>query len=160
MLSLCTVVTATAAGVTILHGDFDPKAVSAYILLSTVFEYEFMAVRLSYLYSLLAFVFGITNRVLLEFKLLKNERREAALAVCCAMAALVTHLWSYINCTLHESQNLAEMTVRLATIVVQRANHERKPLQLVSLAFSAGTLYFVAQLIRQSPIWTRKRGGS
>ena len=147
MLSLCTVVTATAAGVTILHGDFDPKAASAYLLLSTVFEYEFMVVRLSYLYSLLSFMVGITNRALLEFRLLKPERRNGALAICFGMAALVLHLWSYINCTLHETQNLAGMTIRLARLVLRRAFYEHKPLQLLSLVFMVAACHQVMHLL-------------
>lgn len=119
MLSLCTVVFATAAGVTILRGDFNPMAESAYALLNKQFEFEFLTVRLSYLSSLLSFVIGIAGRILLEYKLLHKERREEAIVVCFGLGAVVTHMWSYINSTLYSSQSLAGMAMKLGAIIVQ-----------------------------------------
>lgn len=97
MLSLCTVVFATAAGVTILRGDFNPMAESAYALLSKQFEFEFLTVRLSYLSSLLSFAIGIAGRILLEYKRLHKERREEAIDCgllwfgCCGDTHVVIH---------------------------------------------------------------------
>ena len=137
MLSLCTVVFATAAGLTILHGDFNPMAESAYALLMQQFEFEYLTVRLSYLSSLLSFVIGIAGRILLEYKLLHKERREEAIVVCFGLSAVVTHLWSYINSTLYSSQSLVGMAMKLGAIIVQRAVIQHHPLQIVSLACSA-----------------------
>lgn len=147
MLSLCTVVIATATGVTNMHGGFNPMAESAYNLLMKEFEFEFITTRLSYLTSLLSFIVGITGRVLLEYKLLHKDRTEEAFVVCFGMTAVVTHLLSYINSTLYSSQSLIGLAIRLGRIIIDRAVHEHRPLQLVSLGFSAITSFFLLRVL-------------
>lgn len=147
MLSLCTVVFSTAAGVTIMHGGFDPMAKSAYDLMMKEFEFEFITTRLSYLSSLLSFIVGITGRVLLEYKLLRKEKSEEAYAVCFGMGAIVMHLWSYINSTLYSSQSLIGLAIRLGKLTVQRAVHEHRPLQVLSLGCFVISTYFLTRVL-------------
>lgn len=147
MLSLCTIVTSTAAGVSILHGNFDPVAESGYMLLMREFEFEFITARLSYLSSLVSFIVGVTSRTLVEFNLLRSEQREEALVICFAMAALVTHLWSYINSTLYSDQSLVGMAIHLCKIVFQRAMLEHRPLQIFSLACSVISIAFLTKVL-------------
>jgi len=59
----------------------------------------------------------VTNRMLLEFKLLTSEgavtkvrNRELGLALCLLMSSLVFHLLSYINSTLFCWNNFLELT--------------------------------------------------
>lgn len=147
LLSLCTTVTATAAGVTLLHHSGLAKAESAYAVLMRDFEYEFITVRLSYLSSLLCFVIGITSRIMLEYKLLDKRRRDEAYVVCFSIGAVVAHLWSYINSTLHSSQSLFGLFVSLIQIIVRRGFHEHKPLQVVSIACSTLAAIFLTKVV-------------
>jgi len=144
MLSLCTIVTSTAAGVMVLHGDFDPLAESAYALLHNEFAFEFMTVRLSYLVSLLTSIGEVTNRALLEYNLLRKGNEDMALTLSFGMGALVLHLWSYINSTLYDSQTLFGMAVTLCSIILRRTLKDHRPLQIGSVACSAiATVFFV-----------------
>lgn len=147
MLSLCTIVTSTAAGVSILHGNFDPLADSGYTLLMREFEFEFITARLSYLSSLLSFIVGVTSRTLVEFNLLHSEQREEAFVICFGMAALVMHLWSFINSTLYSDQSLMGMAVHLGKIVFQRALLEHRPLQIFSLVCSLLSAGFLTKVL-------------
>jgi len=150
MLSLSAIVTATAAGVMVLHGDFDPLATSAYSLLSREFAFEFMTVRLSYLVSLLSFIVGVTSRALLEYNLLRKGNEDMALSLTLAMGALVTYLCSYINSTLYESQNLFGMLVYVVKVIFRRALQDHKPLQIVSIACSTLAAAFFARAARRT----------
>lgn len=147
MLSLCTLATATAAGVTIMHGNFDPMAASAYQLLFREFEFEFTTTRLSYLSSLLSFILGVLSRTLVEFNLLDKKRREEALVVCFAMAALVTHIWSYINSTLYSNQSLIGMALQLTKMTLSRALLEHRPLQILSVGCSVVSTAFLIHVV-------------
>lgn len=150
MLSLSAVVTATAAGVMVLHGDFDPLATSAYNLLNREFAFEFMTVRLSYLLSLQCFIVGITSRALLEYNLLRKGSEDMAMSLTLAMGALVTYLCSYINSTLYESQNLFGMLVYVVQAIFRRALQEHKPLQIVSIACLTLAAAFFARAVRST----------
>eukprot|EP00978_Attheya_sp_CCMP212_P047654 scaffold422906_cov114-Attheya_sp.AAC.1 len=88
ILSLSTIVVATAATVTIMHGTFDVMAETAYILLRRELEFEFVSSRWAFLMSLFTFLVGVTGRVLLEFDLLTEKRRSLALGVVFSMTAL------------------------------------------------------------------------
>jgi hypothetical protein len=155
LLSFCCTVTATAAGVTLLHHSGLGKAETAYALLMRDFEFEFITVRLSYLASLLSFVIGITSRILLEYKLLDKDRREEALVVCFSIGAVITHLWSYINSTLYSSQSLFRLAFTLFQIILRRAFLEHRPLQVVSLACSTLAAFFLVKVV-----FFKKKGNS
>jgi hypothetical protein len=116
ILSLSTIVMATAATVTIMHGTFDVMAETAYILLQRELEFEFVSSRWAFLMSLVTFLVGVTGRVLLEFNLLTEKRRSLALGVVFSMTALVSHLFSYINSTLYCWLNFLMMTFNLIKV--------------------------------------------
>jgi hypothetical protein len=116
ILSLSTIVVATAATVTIMHGTFDVMAETAYILLQRELEFEFVSSRWAFLMSLVTFLVGVTGRVLLEFNLLTEKRRSLALGVVFSMTALVSHLFSYINSTLYCWPNFLMMTFHLIKV--------------------------------------------
>ena len=111
VLSLTNVVISTGASITVLHGDYDHMAESAYGLLRREFDYEFTLTRWAFSMSLLCWIVAITNRAILEFRLARKERRNHAMAFVCAMTALTSHLFSYINQHLFDWANLMDMTV-------------------------------------------------
>jgi len=150
MLSLCAIVTETAAGVVVLHENFDPMAKSAYDLLNREFAFEFLTVRLSYLLSLLTFVVGVTCRALLEFELLKKGNQDTALALSFSMGAMVMYLWSYINRTLYDSQTLGSMALTAVSIVVRRILNERTPLQFAAITSLALSVVFCGRAVRKT----------
>jgi hypothetical protein len=116
-LSLSTIVVATAAIVTVLHGlDNNVMAETAYLLLRRELDFEFISCRWAYLMSLLTFLVGVTGRVLLEFNLLTEKRQSLALGVVFGMTTLVSHLFAYINSTLYCWDNFLEMTVHLIKV--------------------------------------------
>jgi hypothetical protein len=116
MLAINTIMLATAAGVKQLAGEYD-RAASAYQLLNSAYQFEFVLCRWSFPVSLFLFIFAVMNRMLLEFKLLTSEgavtkvrNREVGLALCLLMSSLVFHLLSYINSTLFCWNNFLELT--------------------------------------------------
>ena len=108
--SMATVLVSTAADVTIMHGGFNPMATSAYELLKREFEFEYLSVRWSFLMSSFAFLGGVTSRGVLEFGLLKKERRRPLWFVLLSLIGLVSHWISYVNQTLYCWPNLMAMT--------------------------------------------------
>ena len=122
LLSINTVMVATAANTKNLHGDFDPVATSGYMLLKREFEYEFTMTRWCFFMALLMFLMATTNRILYEFKLFSVEpaqrerRRMIGTAVCLLMSSLVFHLVAFINSTLICWDSIVEMTFDLAKV--------------------------------------------
>lgn len=68
VLSLSTVVFATAANVQVMYGDFNPMATNGYSLLKREFEFPFVTARLGFLGSLILFIISVFIRALLECK--------------------------------------------------------------------------------------------
>jgi len=149
ILSLNTIVTATAAYTSILHGRFDQMAETAYMMISREFEYEFISVRWSFLTSMFCFLGMVTSRVLIEFGLLKqcdDARKDVAKVVIFAVGALAAHLLSYVNQTLWCWRSLFGMTVHLAKLVLNRAFVEKRPLQFVSVFCTMVSVFYVGKL--------------
>ncbi|KAL7530715.1 hypothetical protein ACHAXR_003638 [Thalassiosira sp. AJA248-18] len=151
LLSLNTIVTATSAVTSILHGRFDQMAETAYMLMKREFEYEFVSVRWSFLTSIFCFLGMVTSRVLIEFGLLKEgsgkgSRKDVAMLVVCSVGALVSHLLSYVNQNLWCWRSLVGMTVYLAQLIVKRAFVEMRPLQVVSVLCTMASVFYVGKL--------------
>jgi hypothetical protein len=143
VLSLNAVITSTIATTSILQGEFDPMAETAYLLLKREFEYEFVSVRWSMTVSLLLFIAIVTVRLTLEFDLWRYpDRRDTAKFVLLSAVALVAHLLSVVNGTLYCWANLAEMTVDLARIIVTKAIDEPSSMRLLSIASALGAGYY------------------
>lgn len=149
LLSLNTVVTATSAHTSVLHGRFDPMAETAYMLMRTEFLYEFVSVRWSFLMSIFCFLGMVASRVLIEFGLLKEcdeTRKDVAKLTVFSIGALAAHLLSYVNEKLWCWRSLIGMTAYLARLVVKRAFVEKRPLQMVSILCTLASAYYVGKL--------------
>lgn len=116
MLSINTIMIATAAGIKDLARYYDPMAKSGYDLLRSAFHFEFVVCTWSFLMSLFLLLLAVTNRMLLEFKLFSTEgvvkvrNRELGIAICLLMTSLVFHILSFVNSTLHGWNNFFDMT--------------------------------------------------
>jgi hypothetical protein len=109
--SLATIVVSTAAVVTVLHGQFDPMAETAYMLLKREFEFEYLTCRWSFLVALFSFLVGVTSRAVIEFDMLNESKRSSLKFVTLSLLALCCHLMSYINHTLYCYPNFLIMTI-------------------------------------------------
>ena len=130
-------------------------AESAYHFINRELRYEFILTRWSFLTSLLSFLAGITIRALLEFNLLDEKRRKAAVVVASSMAGLFCHLLSFVNSTLISAPNLFVMTIQVVQLMVANAfGSPRRPLEMVSLVCFAYSFY------RAIPLLSTIGGGS
>ena len=80
LLSLNTIVTATVAHTSILHGRFNELAETAYMLMKREFEFEFVSVRWSFLSSIFMFLGMVSSRMLIEFGLCKTCNQESMIS--------------------------------------------------------------------------------
>lgn len=133
LLSLNVVITATAAGTTLLLDTYDSVAVSAFEFLKGEMYYELMTTRWSFFVSLLCFLGSVTTRAFIEFDLLKPKRRKLGKVLLLSVGAFVTHLISFINSCLYTSPNLLIMTWEVIKISISRAVTERGPLEILSV---------------------------
>jgi hypothetical protein len=106
LLTLNVVVTSTCASSILMLEKCNGLAGSAYEFLMREMRYEFITTQWSLLVGLLAFLMSIGIRTLLEFDLLKKEKRSLACFVVLSISSLLTHLISYVNSTLHEWPNI------------------------------------------------------
>lgn len=109
LLSLNVVVISTLACSTLLLEKHNGMAYNAYEFLFRELRYEFITTQWSFLMGLLSFIVSIATRSLLEFDLIRKGRRRSGLFVVFSVSALLAHLVSYINSTLHHWPNLAGM---------------------------------------------------
>jgi hypothetical protein len=109
LLSLNVVVISTLACSTLLLEKHNGMAYNAYEFLFRELRYEFITTQWSFLMGLLSFIVSIATRSLLEFDLIRKGRRRSGLFVVFSISALMAHLISYINSTLHQWPNLAGM---------------------------------------------------
>ena len=117
LLSLNVVITATAAGTTLLLDEHDSVAVSAFEFLKREMYYELLTTRWSFFTSLLAFMGAVTTRTLIEFDLIQNPQRHKMAGVfLLSVGSLVTHLISFINGSLYSSPNLVVMTFEVIKV--------------------------------------------
>lgn len=116
VLSLSTVVFATAANTAVLHGGFDPMAKSAYELLVRQFHYDFVATRLGFLVALVTFIKAVFIRTIIEFDLVKADSHHGLICVSLIGVSLACHLLSYINSTLFCWGNLFPMMVHFMKV--------------------------------------------
>ncbi|KAL3789451.1 hypothetical protein ACHAWO_002780 [Cyclotella atomus] len=151
LLSLNTIILATSAYTSILHGRFDQLAETAYLMMKREFEYE-ATVRWSFLTSMFCFLGMITSRVLIEFDLLKvdasksSTKRDVAALVVCSVGALAAQLMSYVNQNLWCWNSLIGMTVHVAKMVLNCAIVEKNPMQIISVALTMASIFYVAKL--------------
>lgn len=149
-LSLSTIIIASGASVTIIHGRFDAMAETSYQLLKREFDYEFTVTRWAFLVALLNFLTGITLKLVLEFKLLAKKRRNHLFAIVGIMTAVLTHLLSYINSTLYCWNNIFDMTWHVMELIYRHTFPKTggvQPMQLISVAAGAIGVYFAGKIV-------------
>jgi hypothetical protein len=100
-LAFNVVAISTLVNFSLLRGEFNPRAPTAYIMLRREFEYEFVMTRWCFIVSLLCFITGATTRAILEFDLLTKRRRNLGLGIGCIMLSLLCSMLSYMNETLY-----------------------------------------------------------
>lgn len=150
LLSLNAIVSTTVAATTLLLGQHNGLAATAYEFMNREIRYEFVTARWSFFSSLLSFIGSIAVRCFLEFDLLKTKsRKRLALVVGFSTSALLTHLISYINSSLKCWNNLGEMTIDVFRLVLTRAWTSRKLLDIVSTVLSIAAV--VTALISLAP---------
>ena len=118
LLSLNVVITATAAGSTLLLDvQGSSGASSAFEFLAGEMRYELLTTRWSFFAGLLSFLGAVAARVLVEFDLLASRRRRkfAGVFLLCA-SSLATHVVSIINGSLYSTTNLAALTVEVIKV--------------------------------------------
>lgn len=133
LLSLNTVVTATATANKMLLGCQHPVATSAFELLCRDYEFEYLFTRWSFFCSLFSFLGCVTSRSLLEFGLLSRKRVRSALLVVFSVGTLFFHMLSFVNNSLLYSNNMATMTWAVLRMWFHRAVAVRTPLEIASL---------------------------
>jgi len=151
VLSVNTIVSATVAHTSVLHGRFDPMAETAYMMMVREFLYEFISTRWSFLVSMFCFLGMVTNRILIEFDLLSpdrggEKRKDVAMAVVCSLGALVAHLLSFVNQRLWCWKDLVGMTATYFGMILERAFGQKKPLQIVSVLSALASVYYLAKV--------------
>jgi lysylphosphatidylglycerol synthetase-like protein (DUF2156 family) len=110
LLSLNTIVTATAAAASLMFGVENPIASSPFELMKREFEFDFLMTRWSFYMSLFSLLGAIASRALIEFELLQADRIRSAVLVISAFAGLFFHLLSFVNERIFYYNNLTEMT--------------------------------------------------
>jgi hypothetical protein len=147
LLTMITVVVSTAANVSILRGRFDPLAESAYYLLKREFELEFVTARVTFLLGCFSFLVGVSNRIVLEYELLRKDKRDVLKIVGFALIGVASALASYINSTLFCWDDFIHMVAHLMKRLVQRALKKRTPLMLLSLFSITLSIVFVMKVM-------------
>lgn len=146
--SISVIVTSTAASTTLMLGDHNGMAESAYDFLNREMRYEFVTTRWSFMLSNLMFIAGIATRAILEFDLMQPKRRRLALIMVLLMTSLVTHLLSFVNSTLHCWNSLFDMTWDVIKLVISRALGRGTPLALMSVISFFGALLIALPLFK------------
>jgi hypothetical protein len=137
-LSFAAIVVSTGGSISVIHGDFNPKAETAYALLMREFEYEFTLTRWTYSMSLLSFLIAVTHRAVLEFNLTETRCKNKRMALLCFMLALISYLISYMNQHLYSWKNLLHMTLYMLQMTARQCLEDRDP--FVTMAILASTM--------------------
>ncbi len=97
------------------HGQYEhpsPTATSAYEFLMEEFQFESLAVRWSFIVSIISCLRGVVLHTVLDHHLLKDEegKREQFVMVLTAGLSIVTCIISYVNANLYSWDNFMGMT--------------------------------------------------
>ena len=154
--SISVIVTSTAASTTLMLGDHNGMAESAYDFLNREMRYEFVTTRWSFMLSNLMFIAGIATRAILEFDLIQPKRRRLALIMVLLMTSLVTHLLSFVNSTLHCWNSMFDMTWDVLKLVTSRALGRGTPMALMSVISFFGAVLIALPLFKfdHTNAWT------
>lgn len=147
MFTLVAVIVSTATTVSVLHGGFDPVATSGYELLKREFGLEFLTCRMSFLCGCLSFMIGVSNRLALEFDLLKEEKRDTLFAVGFGLIGVITGLASFVNRTIFCWKDIADMMRCWIVTMVERVLVRRTPLMIIAFSCNVLSAIFACKVL-------------
>lgn len=108
-----------------------------------------MFCRFSFLTSLISFLTAVGGRTLLEFDLLKDDRRRHGRVVALITGGMVSFLVSYINSRLNCWYSLIGMTKEVAYLVASSVSATRRPLGALSvLCFGSAAIFSVLNFMQ------------
>jgi hypothetical protein len=134
LTSLNVIVTSTAVVETIMFGNENPMASSAFELMTREYEFEFLMTRWSFFVSLFTFLVSVAARALLSFELLNAKRVSSAVLVLSSFGGLLFHLLAFVNARLFSFNNMAEMTWAVFSLWFHRSLTGRGPCEMASIA--------------------------
>lgn len=155
LLSLNVVVTATASANTIMFGRQDPIATSVLALLIREYEFEFQLSRLSFFIGLFSFLGTVATRALVEFELLKEQRRVSLMFVLSSFGSLFFHLLAFVNARLLCYKSIGEMTWAVLAMWLRRSLSGRSPSELASICCMISALGSTVALFLRSGMFSR-----
>eukprot|EP01083_Nonionella_stella_P140598 431405_1 len=136
VLSLTVLLVATMTTSTILRGDFDPKAESAYDLMMREYKFQYVGIQWCCIVSIISLIRGIYIYWVLDNGLLHDKKEEFAMVVF-DLFSFITGALAYVNSSLYSWDSFYEMTCDLFKMIWHGYIDELKPLRALSL-FSAG----------------------
>jgi len=140
-LSVIVLVSTTATSNSILFGGIsDPMASSTFEFLMRECPFDYMLTRWSFYTSLLAFLGSVVIRTLLQFQLLRKDRRRSAILVGCSLGSVFFHLLSFVNDHLVSSANLFTMAITITKMYIADVLKGHKLCQMISAACLAGAM--------------------
>ena len=116
MLAICGIVVSMIAQGNILLKRFDPVATNVYNVLMREFEFEFTAIRWSFLVSTLSLFVGLICTVLLGNDLFYQDKMGEKTLVMMALFSIMSGILSYINTNLFSWDNIFNMTGKLIKV--------------------------------------------
>ena len=140
-LSVIVLVSTTATGNAILFDNLcNPMASSTFEFLTREYPFDFMLTRFSFYTSLLSFLGSVVIRTLLQFQLLRKDRRRSAILVGCSLGSVFFHLLSFVNDHLINTANLFTMAIAITKMFIADALKGHKICQMISAACLVGAM--------------------
>ena len=112
MLSLVVLLISTMTVTTILRGDFDPKAETAYELVMKEFKFEYVAIQWCCIISIISMIRGVYIHAVVDHRLFDNKKEEFAMVVT-DLFSFITGALAYINSSLYSWDSFYGMTCDL-----------------------------------------------
>jgi len=148
VLAMSVIVITTAASTTLLMGgSFNAEGISAHVFLTREMNFDFVVSRWSFMVSNLTFLGAVLGRTLLEFDLLKKDRRTGGMLVICSIGGLMAHLISYVNTSPGSSSSIVHTTGEVFRLLLNRAisGTTVRPMGTIALFASAGTILLMCK---------------
>lgn len=109
MLSLVVLLISTMTITSILRGDFDSKAESAYEVIMREFKFQYTAIQWCCIISIISLIRGAYIHVVLDHNLFHGKKEEFTMVVA-DLFSFVTGALAYINSSLHSWGSFYGMT--------------------------------------------------
>jgi hypothetical protein len=121
MLATCTLIMSVVAQNTALQSQFNPSATSIHTLLMREFEFEFTALRWSFLVSILSLFIGLTCFLLIVNEFLQDSKKIQMGLIAAVAITVFSAILSYINANLNSWDNLFCMTCSLVDVSAKKS---------------------------------------